>query len=226
MLPCTARRGRGGALEAVIRPATLEDSGPIAYAAYLAGQGHTRASTYDLMVPGRPGPTADRIYSIKRLVSASTVSWLHYSHYLVAEIDGRVAASLGAFAARDSGNIEFVAALRETGWTDEEISRMSSDISIYTRVEPSVPREAWLIENAAALPEFRRRGLVSGLLRTALDNGREAGHHLAQLTCHIGNDAALNLYVSAGFEIAGQLTDPEFEAVFDCPGMWKMTCLL
>src|SRR5665647_1082898 len=90
-------------MEMVIRPATAADAGPIAYAAYLAGRGHCQASTYDLMVPGRPGPTAERIYLIKRLIEAETVCWLHYSHYYVAEVDGRVAASVGSFRAIDRG---------------------------------------------------------------------------------------------------------------------------
>jgi len=210
-------------MEMVIRPATAADAGPIAYAAYLAGRGHCQASTYDLMVPGRPGPTAERIYLIKRLIEAETVCWLHYSHYYVAEVDGRVAASVGSFRAIDSGNVAFVAALRETGWTDEEIARMSIDVRVYTRVEPPVTRDAWMIENAAVLPPFRRRGLMTALLETVIDEGRSSGQRKALLACHMGNEAARRLYERAGFEISGQLTDHEFEVVFGCPGMWQMT---
>jgi ribosomal protein S18 acetylase RimI-like enzyme len=218
---CLERR-----LENVIRPAVEADAGAIAYAAYLAGQGHCRLSTYDLMVPGRPGPTAERIYLLKRLVEATTVSWLHYSHCFIAEVDGLACASLGAFSGRDSGNVQFMAALRETGWNDDEISLMSRAIRVYTRVEPTVPRDGWMIENAAALPGFRRRGLVRALLAAALDRGRELGHSSAMLACHIGNEAAFSLYQSAGFEITAEATDPEFEVVFGCPGMWQMTVRL
>src|SRR5674536_136142 len=148
-----------------IRTAAAADAGPIAYAADLAGQGHCRAATYDLMIPGgRPGPTAERVYLIKRLVEAEPVCWLHYSHYRVAVLDGRVAASIGAFRAEHSGNIDLIKALRETGWTDDEIARMSSEVRVYTRVEQPVPRDAWMIENAAVLPGFRRMGLMTSLL--------------------------------------------------------------
>jgi len=100
---------------------------------------------------------------------------------------------------------------------------MSIDVRIYTRVEPPVPRDAWMIENAAVLPPFRRMGLMTALLETVIDEGRASGQKRALLACHMGNDAALRLYQRAGFEITGQLTDPEFEAVFGCPGMWQMT---
>jgi len=213
-------------METMIRSATAADSGPVAYAAYLAGQGHCGVSTYDLMVPGRPGPTAERIYLIKRLVEARTVSWLHFSHYFVAEVDGRVAASVGAFRSRDSGNVEFVAALKETGWTQDEINRMSVQVRVYLRVEPPVPRDAWMIENAGVLPGFRRLGLMTALLEAVIDEGRAAGQKTALLACHMGNEAALRLYQKAGFEITGERTDDEFEAVFGCPGMWQMTLQL
>ena len=211
-------------MEPVIRAASAADAGAIAYAAYLAGQGHCRASTYDLMIPGgRPGPTAERIYLIKRLVEAETVCWLHYSHYRVAVLDGRVAASIGAFRAEDSGNIDLIKALRETGWTDEEIARMSTEVRVYARVEPPVPRDAWMIENAAVLPGFRRMGLMTALLEAVIDEGRRTGLKTALLACNMGNEAARRLYERAGFVITAERTDTEFETVFGCPGMWQMT---
>lgn len=204
------------------RQATADDAGAIALLSYYAGQGHCVTSTYDLMIPGRPGPTAERIYMIRRLVAAMTASWLHFSHYEVAEVDGRVAASIGAFGQADSGNLQLIAALKETGWTDREITAMISAVRGYTRVEPSIPRDAWMIENAATLPEYRGRGLISELLDRAIERGRARGFAKAQLACHIGNDAALRVYEKAGFEITETLADPEFEVVFGCPGMWRL----
>ena len=211
-------------MEPLIRAATADDSGAIAYAAYLAGQGHCGVSTYDLMIPGRrPGPTAERIYQIKRLVEAESVCWLHYSHYRVAEVDGRVAASIGAFSAEDSGNLALIKALKETGWNDAEIARMSCEVRVYTRVEPPVPRNAWMIENAAVLPGFRRMGLMTALLDLVLAEGRCTGLKTALLACHMGNEAARRLYERAGFVITAQRTDTEFETIFGSPGMWQMT---
>jgi ribosomal protein S18 acetylase RimI-like enzyme len=209
-------------LEPLFRSATADDAGAIALLSYYAGQGHCETSTYDLMIPGRPGPTAERIYMIRRLVGTGTVSWLHYSHYEVAQVDGRVVASLGAFGASDSGNLQLIAALKETGWTDREIAAMSSNVRVYSRVEPSVPRDAWMIENVATLPEYRGRGLVSALVSRALVRGRERGYLRAQMACHIGNVAALRVYENAGFEITEVMADAEFEVVFGCPGMWRL----
>lgn len=213
-------------MEAVFREATAGDAGPIAYLAHLAGQGHARISTYDLIVPGPPGPLAQRIYMIKRLVAADTVSMLHFSHHRVAVVDGRVVACTGSLDSYGARLLSFVAALRETGWTAAEISTMRSGIAAYNRVEPPVPSDAWMLENVAVLPEHRRKGLASGLLELTLDEGRKRGRRRAHLAVHIGNEAALGLYRGRGFEVTGERVDPEFEALFGCPGMWEMTRLL
>lgn len=210
-------------MDAVIRAATAEDAGPIAYLAHMAGSGHARLSTYDLIVPGPPGPTAQRIYMIKRIVAAQKVSMLHYGHHTVALSDGRVVACIGALSSARATMLSFIAALKETGWTDAEISVMRSGLAIYNRVEPPVPSDTWAIENVAVLPEHRRVGLARTLLERALQDGRDTGFQVAQLAIHIGNEAALELYAQNGFEVTSERTDPEFEALFGCPGMWEMT---
>jgi ribosomal protein S18 acetylase RimI-like enzyme len=209
-------------LEPIFRPAQADDAAAIAYLAYLAGQGHARISTYDLIVPGRPGPTAERIYMIKRIVTADAVSMLHYSHHRVAVVDGQAVACAGALDSGGASLLTFIAALKETGWTEEDIGRMRLGVATYNRVEPSVPPGAWAIENVATLPEHRRRGLVDGLLEMLLAEGKVLDHTTAQLAVHIGNDVALKLYERRGFEITAQKTDPEFEALFGSPGMWEM----
>ena len=210
-------------MEPVFREATADDAGPIALLAHVAGQGHARISTYDLIVPGPPGPTAQRIYLIKRIVSAQTVSMLHYSHHRVALVDGRVAACAGALSSGDASMFAFITALQETGWNEGEISLMRSGVAIYSRVEPPVPPNSWAIENIAVLPEYRRLGLASRLLELALGEGRRAGHRSVQLAIHIGNKAALALYQKHGFEVVAERRDPEFDVLFGCPGMWEMT---
>lgn len=202
--------------------ATADDAGAIALLSYYSGQGHCTTSTYDLLIPGRPGPTAERIYMMRRLVAADAVSWLHFSHYEVARLEGRAAASLGSFGSKDSGNLDFIAALRETGWTDREVATMLSSVRVYARVEPPIPQDTWMIENVATLPEYRGRGLVSALLERAVERGRERGFKKAQMAVHIGNEKALKVYEKGGFEITATRTDPEFEVVFGCPGMWTM----
>jgi ribosomal protein S18 acetylase RimI-like enzyme len=213
-------------MQPVIRDASQEDAGAIAYLAHLAGQGNARISTYDLMMPGRQGPTPDRIYMIRRVVAANAVCMLHYSNHRVAAVDGRVAACVGAVDASGAGLISFVAALKETGWTDEEIAAMRSGVASYSPVEPPVSAGAVALENVATLPEYRRRGLAYTLVERTLEAAREGGYERAQLACHMGNAAAFHMYEKLGFKVDAARTDLEFESLFGCPGMLEMSIAL
>ena len=77
---------------------------------------------------------------------------------------------------------------------------------------------AWIIENVATKPEFRRRGLVDRLIQEMLDRGRAKGATIAEIGVFIGNDRAQAAYEKAGFEVVSEKTDAEFEAVYGCPG--------
>ena len=55
----------------------------------------------------------------------------------------------------------------------------------------------------AVLPERRRQGLGRRLLRRVLELGARRGARVALLEVRSSNQAALGLYRSAGFEVAG-----------------------
>jgi RimJ/RimL family protein N-acetyltransferase len=59
---------------------------------------------------------------------------------------------------------------------------------------------------------------VDRLLVRILDEGRARGATTADIGVFIGNDAAQRAYEKAGFEVTGEKRDPEFEAVYKCPG--------
>ena len=76
----------------------------------------------------------------------------------------------------------------------------------------------WLLEHVGALPEYRGRGLVQGLIAHALDMGREACFKRATISFLIGNEPAERCYARAGFSFAEEKRDPAFEARTGAPG--------
>ena len=84
----------------IIRNARSEDAATIAYLMYLAGRGHVRTSVLDLLFPGEPGATPERLEQVEGLVSAQTRSMFHYSFYRVAEVDGEAALEVVRMAGR------------------------------------------------------------------------------------------------------------------------------
>lgn len=212
--------------ETDINAASPENSTAISRLIYIAGQGHLEPSIYDLIFTGPPGPTPERLGQMERLLNAEARSWFHHSFYDVAEVDGRVAASLCAFSKEEGRARWLVAALREIGWDDADLVAMGERLQPVIRVEPRIPAGAWVIENVAAFPEFRRRGLVNALLERAIEKGRTRGHDHFQIGCVIGNETARAAYEKTGFRVTDEKTDDEFERAFGSPGMWRMTLKL
>lgn len=158
---------------------------------------------------------------IAHIAVARTVSMWHVSQFLVAEVDGRPAAALGAFPAAGTGPaawraIEEVAVA--TGLTAPELEAIRRR-GAYTRACWVQGGEGdWMIEYVATDPAYRGRGLVQGLIVHALEKGRSAGFARATISFLIGNDAAERAYAKAGFVFAEEKRDPAFEAIVGAPG--------
>lgn len=206
-----------------VRRAVAGDAHRIAYLSYLAGRGQVKTSAYDLIIPGPHGPTSERLDEMSRLLRTSTRSWFHYSRYTVADIDGLVVAALCAFARKERHFRPLVAAFQEIGWTDEDIAAMRRDTRPFIAAELGVPLDSWVIENVGCYEEDRRRGLTYTLLETVIEEGREQGFQDARIGVFVGNGPAIRAYEKAGFVITGEKRDPDFERVFECPGMYQMT---
>ena len=209
--------------DVLVRPARPADSGCVARLMYLAGQGHLDLSIYDLMIDGPPGPTPERLAQMGRMLTTRHLSWFHYSHYDLAEVGGLVASSLCSFNKKQGKGRSLAAAFREAGWTDPDLVAMSTRLEPVFRVQPAVPREAWVVENVATFREFRRNGLAGLLLAGAIEKGRKRGYRQFQIGCVMGNTNALSVYESLGFAVTEELTDPCFEEMFGSPGMWRLT---
>jgi ribosomal protein S18 acetylase RimI-like enzyme len=209
-------------METIIRPAKPQDAVTVARLMYIAGQGHVEPSVYDLMIPGPPGPTEERLSLLERLFVADNDSMFHYSHCMVTEVDGDVTASLAALDKEDGRRRKSAAALAKIGWTEREFDLMNEAMRPVFRVTPPIPEGAWIIENVATLSEYRRRGLANALLTAALSEGRRRGFACTQLSCFIGNIPAQKAYEKVGFGVTGQYKDRPFEKIFGCPGMSRL----
>ena len=105
------------------------------------------------------------------------------------------------------------------GWTEEERSDGWQRAGSIINVAPEHVPGAWIVENVATLPEFRRRGLVDRLMEEILQRGRTRGATVSDVSVFIGNDPAQRAYEKAGFEVIGEKRHPDFEAAYKTPGI-------
>src|SRR5262249_26318706 len=134
---------------------------------------------------------ADCLSYLKRLALTETRSWAHHSGFIVAEADGRAAAGLCGYNPREAGTPALVQAMNEVaaqlGWSEAQCNEPWERFAPIATCLSDDAEGAWIVENVATLPEFRRRGLVNRLLNEVLEKGTRKGHRLAQITVMIGN---------------------------------------
>jgi translation initiation factor 4G len=192
----------------------------------IAHRSHLERGLWDFLVGDSE---AECLRFLEALTITSQPHWAHYSTFIVAEVDGQPASALCGYFDGELGTETpfLISAIREAnqavGRTEEDTIAGWQRASSIAHVAPAHAPEAWVTENVATLPEFRRRGLADRLLAEILDRGRRRGATIGDVGVLIGNDPAQRAYEKAGFEVIGEKRHPEFEAVYKCPGIRSLT---
>jgi ribosomal protein S18 acetylase RimI-like enzyme len=188
-----------------------------------ASRAHLRHGVWDLIIGADEIGCLDYL---KRLVVAQPRSLCHFDNFLVAELDGRAVAALCGFEFRTNGWAGVAQAMatvqNHLGWTEVDLDESRARAAaIWNCLLPDAGAD-WGIENVATLPEFRRSGLATELVNSALCEGRARGMRLAQIVTFIGNDAALAVYRKCGFRVADEKRCDGVEAALGVPGFVRL----
>jgi translation initiation factor 4G len=162
----------------------------------------------------------------RRIAVSDELHWNHYKMFYIAEVDGQRAAALCGADPTVHGMTAFQPVLareaREVGIDPDNLEAMTERTDAAVSITPDYVDGAWLVENVACLPEFRRRGLVDLLLKHALSEGRERGFRSGQLSVFIDNIPAISAYLRVGFELDIELRNAEIERALGFPGVIRM----
>lgn len=196
----------------------------IAWTVLTAFRSHLPRGLWDFFVGG---DESQCLRYLEALATTTSAHWAHYSSFLVAEVDGRPAAALCGYfdeerglPALQAGTAEVDARLAR-GVVETQAGRQR--IAPVFFVIPEHAPGAWIVENVATWPEYRRRGLIDALLSAILDRGRQRGATHADIGVMIGNDPAQRAYEKAGFRVTAEKRHPEFERVWGAPGIRALT---
>ena len=208
-----------------IRRATPADAPFLAGTVLAAARSHLPRGFWDLLLPDSE---AQRLALAERLLLAGEPSWWHWSGFWIAARDGRPGAALSGFdpARLAAPDRAVTAALAAEGIVGEHQAdaflRCAPMLGCFHEPSPG----AWIVESVATRPETRGAGLGAALLTHVLEEGRAAGHRLAQLSMMIDNAPAQRLYERHGFAIAAEKRSEAFAAALGCPGIAQMSCPL
>jgi len=199
--------------------ATPQHAPFLAWVTLTAFRSQLERGFWDFMLDG------DEAYKLRYLEALTTTEqlhWVHYSAFIVAEVDGRPASALCGYIDEELGGPTLRAAGIEanqaTGRTEAEASAGFDRAKSIMNVLPEHPPGAWIVENVATLPDYRRKGLVDRLMEEILERGRKRGATVADISVFIGNDPAQRAYEKCGFRAVAEKRHPEFETVYRTPG--------
>ncbi len=192
----------------------------VAWVILTAFRSHLERGLWDLFVDG---PEAECLRYLEALAGTTTRHWEHYSNFVVAQVDGTPVSALCGYFEAECAGPALGQGMREASQTlgrseEEDVAGWQRAGSIAYCAPEHAPG-AWIVENVATLAEFRRRGLVDRLLGEILEKGRTAGAPVAEVGVLIGNDPAQRAYERAGFVVVDEKRHPEFEAVYNSPGI-------
>ena len=155
----------------------------IAWVTLTAFRSQLERGFWDFMLDG---DEAYKLRYLEALVQTEQFHWVHYSAFIVAEVNGRPASALCGYFEHELGGPTLraagIEANRKTGRTDEEAADGFDRAKSIMNVLPEHPTGAWIVENVATLPEFRRRGLVDHLADEILERGRARGATTADIS--------------------------------------------
>jgi len=188
----------------------------IAWVQNTAFRSHMPRSMWDLFV-GKDEPEVLKF--LEAFATTEAQHWGRYEGFLIAEVDGTPAAAMtGYFREESDFNAGVAQACEAVGMTQADIDAGWARAGTIGLLNLDHGEGAWVTENVATKPEFRRRGLVDRLLNATLERGRERGATIAEIGVFIGNDNAQRAYEKVGYEVIDEKRSPEFEAVYGSPG--------
>lgn len=169
----------------------------------------------------RPGTDAQLLRYLNALTTSTATHWTHLSLFLVAETDGEPVAALSGYFDEEHGGEGLRDGIAEADAATAYVSdpaAVERALTILTVAPEHVPG-AWIIEDVATLPQYRRRGLVDALMQEIMQKGRDRGATVSDIGVFIGNDSAQKAYEKAGYVVVDEKRDRAFEAVYKTPGV-------
>ena len=205
--------------EVIIREAREPDAPFLAWALQESDRGHVGVGIGDVAFPG---PDGERLAILEELVRKAAGSYVHWSLFLVATVDGVPAASMAGYVPAEMSDNGFIEhcwrVMSRRGWSEEQVREGLAGFRSRDYYSVPIPEDTLRVEWVAARPEFRKRGLVRKLLEATLERGGARGLATAHVATYLGNEPAISVYRNVGFEFMADVRHVDYERKFGAPG--------
>ena len=210
-------------MQLTLRAARRDDAAFLSWAILTASRSHVPRGVWEYLFDFSE-ETTRRL--LRGIVASDRPHWCHWSAFQVAEVDGERAAALCGFDPRTEGMhvlrpiVERLAVGCGVGPAD--LRGIEARGAVLDSVVPDYADGAWIVENVATVPAFRRRGLIDALMQHVLAVGRSRGFTRAQISVFIDNTPAQRAYQKNGFAIESEKRSAVLQAALGFPGLRRL----
>ncbi len=160
--------------EVVIRVASPADAPFLALAMQEADRGHTGIGSWDVVFPGSDD---ERLPILTALAVASPRSYVHWSTFLVAEMEGIPVGTVAGYVPAVTTSDDFAAACGSVLGVEAAQARLAR-FEAWSRnyFAVALPDDTLRVEWVYTHPEARRRGVSLGLIARLVDDAKARGN--------------------------------------------------
>ncbi|RLA69894.1 MAG: acyl-CoA acyltransferase [Epsilonproteobacteria bacterium] len=199
-----------------IRKATTDDKQTIAKAMLESSRAEKSKGIFDFIFETEN--ENELLQYLEHLSVTETKSYCHYSNFIIAEVDGKLAGVLCGYEPRLAPQDIFTKALNDVG-VDEGYKER---ITAYFVVEPEIDKNTWVLDFMAVKDEYHELDVLSELIRKSLLNARLKGYRKAQTMVEIGSVEAQIVYEKLGFSVIDEKQSEHYKEQFGRTGIMRL----
>ncbi len=199
-----------------IRKATKNDKEALAKAMLESSSAEKSSSLFDLIF--ETGDAAELTAHLEQLCVTETKSYCHFSNFVIADVDGKLAGVLCGYEPRLAPQEIFTKALSEIDFDESYLER----IVAYLVVEPEIDKNTWVLDFMAVKDEYHEFDVLKEMIRKSLLNARLKGYRKAQTMVEIGSVEARIVYEKLGFSVVDEKQSELYKEQFGRAGIMRL----
>lgn len=196
-----------------IRKATSADAPFLAQMILQSTRADKKIGIYDLIF--KDCKEAEIVENIEKLTTTTSKSPGHYTHFLIAEMDGKSVGSLASYEPRLITKETFLAALSEIGVNGEE----SEYFGLMEICGFALNSRTLVFDYMEEVEGFMDVGILKALMQKSLLNARLKGYRIAQTIVEIGSLETLLYYKKLGFKEIKEKECEPYKEIFGRAGL-------
>jgi len=198
-----------------IEKASPKDAKFIAESILVSSRAEKSVCIFDLIFESDEDKTI--IQFLEKLITTETKSYIHFSNFLIAYEDSKLAGCLCGYEPRVATQEIFAKALEEIGVDQSYLKR----IEAYSMCEPEVGRRSWILDFIHVNEGFHKLSNIKELVQKSLLTARLKGYRKAATLIEIGSAEVELVYKKLGFSFENEKRSDLYLEVFSRLGIMQ-----